>query len=149
MRKVKIGINRNGFTIIEVVAVMVVVGIFAAVALARIASTATYSLASEADTLRMHLRYAQFRALSDDVTWGMAFTGTSYTILRDGAMAPYKLPNEASATHTLPSGVTMSGVNVTFDSWGSPGTNNITITLSSSGEPSQTINITKNTGHIP
>ena len=142
-------VRRNGFTTIEVISILVILGILSAVAISKVASTATYSLVAEADVLRMHLRYAQYRALSDDVSWGMSFTGNTYTLLR-GATATYNLPNDSSATHTLANGISFSPTpgGVSFDEWGSPGTADITITLSSSGG-SQSIPITKNTGFIP
>jgi len=140
--------GRRGFTIIETIAILAILAILSAIAINRIGSTSTYTLVSETDTLKTHLRYVHFRALSDDVPWGMSFTGTAYTSLRNGATAPYNLPNESSATHTLPAGISVTGPTIAFDEWGSPGIANITITLSSGGE-TKTITVTKNTGFIP
>lgn len=139
-------INQRAFTILEVIAVMMIIGILSAIAVTRFISAEKYSAAAEADILKTHLRYVQFRALSDNSTWGMSFNVNSYTMLRDGNTAPYNLPNEGSATHTLPSGVTVSGGTVTFDEWGSPGTSSISISISPAGG---TITITRNTGFIP
>jgi MSHA pilin protein MshC len=138
--------KQDGFTIIEVIAVFVIIGILAALSLSRIASTQSYTALSEVDILKMHLRYAQLRALSDDKTWGISFAGNTYTLLRDGSAAPYNLPNEASPTHTLPNEVTVSGATVTFDEWGSPGVSDIAITVSPGGG---VVTIIKNTGFIP
>lgn len=142
--------KQTGFTAIEVVAVIVIIGIIAAVAVSKIASTQDYTVAAEVDILKMNLRYAQLRALGDDKHWGIAFAGNSYTILRDGNAAPYNLPNENSPVHTLPGGINVSGVTVTFNEWGtpvdasgSPATNSIDISLGG-----KTITITKNTGFI-
>jgi hypothetical protein len=44
--------------------------------------------------------------------------------------------------------VQFSGNTVTFDEWGSPGTNPITINISSGGE-TKVITIMQNTGFIP
>lgn len=131
---------------LEVIAVIVIVAILLAVAVSRVVSTQNISALTEADVLKMHLRYAQLRALSDDVSWGMSFNGNSYTLLRNGNTAPYNLPNEDSPTHALPGGVAVSGSTVTFDQWGSPGDANIQITVSNGGG---IIIITKNTGFIP
>ncbi|MDP2645546.1 MAG: type II secretion system protein [Desulfobacterales bacterium] len=143
--------NNSGFTLVEVIAVLVVIGIVAAFAVSSaLLFLSSYKLATEDAILRMHLRYVQYRALSDDLSWGMSFTGSSYTSLRNGNTSPYNLPNEAGATHTLASGVSFSPTpgNVIFDKWGSPGANNVTITLSSGGE-FKTVTITRNTGFIP
>lgn len=138
----------RGFTMIEVIAVLLIVGIIAAVALSRIGSTSSYTLASEVDILKMHLRYVQYRAFSDDVTWGMSFAAGSYTMQKNGATAPNNLPNESSPTHTLPGGYSVTGTTVAFDEWGSPGAADITVTLTGGGE-SRSFTITKNTGFIP
>lgn len=151
------GLNSRGFTMIELISILVIVGMLAAVAVSRISSTAAYSLTSEADILRMHLRYAQLRALSDSVTWGVTFSSNSYTLQKNGVQASSNLPNEGSATHTLPGGITLSGSTITFDTWGTPviawdNTNPVTGSITiiiSSGSSSQSITITKNTGFIP
>ncbi len=140
---------------IEVIAVLMVAGVIAAVAVTKMASTASYSLAAEVDILKSHLRYAQFRALSDTKKWGISVAANSYTLIYgDGApyTTPYLLPNEASATHSLANGISFSfpaaGATINFDQWGSPGIADITVTLSSSGG-SQSFTVTKNTGFIP
>lgn len=137
---------QDGFTIIEIIFVMIVIGILSVIAVSRVISTQSYSAITETDILKTHLRYAQLRALSDDKTWGMSFNGNSYTLLRDGSIAPYNLPNEDSSTHHLPSGITVSGSTITFDEWGSPGISDISIAISPGGGR---VTITKNTGFIP
>lgn len=144
--------NQTGFTMIEVIAVLIIIGILSAVAVSRISSTQSYSAIAEVDILKMHLRYAQLRALGDDKKWGISFNTDSYSIVRVGDATNYNLPNENSPKHTLPSGITVSGSNVTFDEWGrpvdetgSPVASNIAITISSGGS----FNVTKNTGFIP
>lgn len=145
--------NPQGFTIIEIIALLMIIGVLSAVAISRVSATDTYSLTSEVETLKAHLRFAQARALSDDVSWGISLTTNSYTLLKNGATAPYNLPNENSATHTLQNGasITSGTVSIAFDKWGrpidslgNPVTTNIPITISGS----HTITVTKNTGFI-
>lgn len=146
----------SGFTMLEIIAVLVIIGVLAAVAVSKVINTQGVSAVVEADILKSHLRYVHMRALSDAATWGMSFSGTSYTMLRDGAEAPYNLPNEDSHTHQLPSGVTVSeATTVTFDEWGtpvdesgSPEVGNITISVSAGGE-TVSVTVTQNTGFIP
>ena len=139
--------GKGGFTLVETIAVIVVLGITAVVAVGMILSQASFALYSEVDILKSHLRFVQYRALSDDTSWSVTFEGNSYTVLRDGVTWPHNLPNEDSSTHELPSGHSVSGSTVTFDEWGSPGNSDVSVTLSGGGG-SRTVRITKNTGFI-
>lgn len=143
----KIKRSDSGFTMLEVIAVIIIIGILAAIVVSRIASTQEFSVTMEADILKSNLRYAQIRALSDNTTWGISFTGNSYTLLQGVNPSKYNLPNENSATHNLPSGFSVSGNTVTFDEWGSPGTNVIAINISAAGE-TKAVTVTQNTGFI-
>jgi len=108
-------------------------------------------LFTEVETLKGHLRYAQSRGMGDSVSWGASLTSNTYVLQRNGATASTIWPGENSATHTLPGGVTITtgaGTSITFDSWGSPGSSDIALTLSAGGE-SQSITITGETGFIP
>ncbi len=135
---------------VEIIAVLIIIGIVVAVVVSQTTPTSTYNLATEVETLKVHLRYAQLRAMSDTDTWGIRFESGSYTLQEDGTDTSFFLPNENSATHTFESGVskTSGDTTVTIDDWGSPGTSNNTITLSAGGT-SRTITVTKNTGFIP
>ncbi len=146
-----------GFTIIEVIAVLIVLGIITAVAVSRLTSAATYTLTAETDILKNHLRFAQIRAMNDEVVWGIHFpTATSYVLQKNRAPAPISLPNDSSNTHSFPGGsYNTESPQVTFNNWGIPVdhnglalTANITITLNQGGA-SQTVTVTKNTGFIP
>jgi prepilin-type N-terminal cleavage/methylation domain-containing protein len=142
----------SGVTLIEVIAVLVVMAIIMAVALSRGIGTDTANVLAEVNTLKSHLRYAQYLAMNDipPNTWGIRIDGSSYTLFRDegGTLtSPHRLPNDFSATHNFASGITASvaGANpILFDEWGSPVTSPTSISISG-----QTITITANTGFIP
>lgn len=151
--------KQNGFTVIEIIAVLVMIGIIAAVAVSRVASTEEYSIAAEVDKLKMNIRYAQIRALSDDHKWGIEFpSNQNYKLFRkddDGITNtyPYNLPGDDSSQHTLPGNLSVTGATVIFDEWGrpvdtsgNPVTENIPINISNAAKPQ--IIITKNTGFI-
>lgn len=157
-RACKIHINHRGFTLIEIVVVLIILAIMAPFVITRV-TTDTNNLIAQAEILKSHLRYAQLRALNDTVSWGINFAGTnSYTLYKSGATANDLLPGENSQTRTLPTGITItSGVGSTtaFNEWGSPvnagGTPvavTQTITLAQ-GTATSNITITKNTGFIP
>lgn len=145
-------IHKNrGFTLIEAIAVLLLIGILSTVIISSYSSTEINSLVAEEATLKGHLRFAQLRAMNDRVSWGIALGANAYVLQRNGAPAPYDLPGEGSPIHNLQGGISVTlgaGTTVTFDQWGSPGPANTTITLSS-GMDSRTIPITRNTGFIP
>lgn len=146
--------NQRGFTIIEVIAVLVIIGIVTVITISGSTSGDSYKVASEAQTLKTYLRFAQSRSMSDETTsgWGVLLAADSYTLQKNGATAPYFLPDETSATHYMQSGVTITGctncVNstVTFDEWGSPGSATLSIALSPA---TPDIIVTQTTGFIP
>ena len=140
--------NQKGFTLIEVVAVLVIVAILTAVAISRGIATDEVNAQTEVDTLKSHLRYAQYLAMNDidPIQWGISLGGSSYTLVRDNAgtvTSPYNLPGESSATHDF-SPVSATAVTVLFDEWGSPGAADINIAIGG-----QTIIVTAETGYIP
>jgi len=141
--------NDSGFTMIETIAVLMLIGIIAAVAISKSMSANSYSLVSEAEILKTYLRFAQLKAMSDVVpTWGIAVGGSSYTLQKNGATASINLPGEGSATHAFPSGVSATEAQtVAFNNWGNPGTTTISITLTG-GSDNATVTVTKNTGFV-
>jgi prepilin-type N-terminal cleavage/methylation domain-containing protein len=148
--------RNKGFTVIEVIAVLIILGILAAIAVSRVMSNQN-DLLTQADILKSQLRYAQLRALSGDptgttVTWGIDFSASSSYTLVTSAGSAGLLPAENSSTHTFPpaSGVTVTGVpsTVNFDSWGSPVGGIAIVTLNQSGSTPVVITVSANTGFI-
>jgi prepilin-type N-terminal cleavage/methylation domain-containing protein len=142
--------NDRGFTLIEIIAVLVILAIVSAVVISRGTVTDTASLQAEVDTLKGHLRYAQYLALNDipPVKWGIQVGGPSYILIKVDAgvtTSPFSLPGGSSATHGFENGVTATGTGtVLFNEWGSP---DIPIPAIALG--GQSITITANTGFIP
>lgn len=148
-----------GFTLLEMVAVLVLLGIMAAVAVGRMGDNPG-RLAATAETLKVHLRHAQFRAMYSDTTWGIHSTGSGYWLFWGGDTNNKALfLGENLETVTPAAGVTIPAFTVSFDDWGAPHSAADPATVPplasslgivvSSGAGSVTITITPNTGFIP
>ncbi len=152
IRKLKSKHNHQGFTMIEVIAVLVIMGILAVVAAVKMSNTSDYDLGSQVEVVKNHLRYAQIRAMNTDSIWGINFTSatTYYLFQGTGSTTPVIIPGEENATVNLVSKKTKltvtppAGGRITFDQYGSPGA--ATITINTNGG---TITLTQNTGFIP
>ena len=139
-----------GFTLIEVIVILLLIGLFSTVALSRYSSTNPAKLLKETDILKNHLYHARARSMGDDVQWDIKLSAGSYTLEKDGVTAPVNLPGESSPVHNFSDGVTVTtgaGSTVYFDKWGSPGPADINIVLEL-GTESRNISISKNTGFI-
>ena len=134
-----------GFTMIEVMAVLIVLAVVMTVVLSRTPSIDREDYAQRA-IIRAHLRFAQSLAMSNNTErWGISFTSNSYTLFQNGLPASVNLPNDSTSTHNLPAGIAItSGIGtIIFDEWGSPGPDTITITVNT-----ESIQVTRHTGFI-
>lgn len=140
-----------GFTLMEVIVVIILLGILAVAAVVRFGGTDAEDVAA-AETLKAHLRYAQIRAMGDVVYWGIEIeTSNKYVLIRDSDNVP-NLPGESEPyLDDIP--VNISPL-VTFRF--SPGrgqpidANKIVLTtIPDITVGSQTITITPETGFIP
>ena len=143
--------GEKGFTIIEVIAVIVLISILAAYAASRM--NLDTNLQAEADIFKSNLRYAQQIALcgNNTYTWRIGVGENSYTFTRlDSANNSVNmwLPS-GDATVNFPTGITAGWTGtINFDQWGSPGGDDIIITLDD-GSTTRDITVTKNTGFVP
>lgn len=138
--------RRSGFTMIEVLAMLLIMAVVMTVILSRTPSIEREAFA-QAAILRSHLRFAQSLAMSHATArWSVSFTPSSYTLFENGLPAGIAFPNEGSATHNMPDGVSLtSGTDaIRFDEWGSPGADSITINVNG-----ETVTVSGLTGFIP
>jgi len=161
----------SGFTMIEVISVLVIIAIIGAVAVSRVSSISQSTLKANAERLKVHLRYAQLRALnSTERVWGIDFSSGSYRLFyaissdTNATVHYMKFPGGEGGAITL-SGttITFDNVDLSFDTWGKPYKNlranfdsspapqvaDRNITLTDASGHTETITITKNTGYIP
>jgi len=169
MGKIRKGRCRNGrgFTLMEVIAVLVIIGIVAVVVISRSFSTSEIDLASQAEVVKSHIRYAQARAMNTNTVWyvqmlGAYFDVTSYEVFAWEVInnvltqQPKLVPGQDSVWIPLPPDMTITGADyISFDSWGAPYNNDtgtgasetIIITLKYKDQ-TNSFSITKNTGFI-
>jgi prepilin-type N-terminal cleavage/methylation domain-containing protein len=166
----KTRINQQGFTMIEVVVVLIVLVIVSTVIVSRSFTTGTNELMVEADGLKASLRYAQIQSLNNDTaTWGIRFPdATTYRLYNNNADASSMIPVKGAAgdpetvacpknCHQLQGSVQIispsSAKTINFDKWGRPMDGTTLLSEDYSiilGQGTQsTITITKNTGYIP
>lgn len=158
-RKPHAGSCVSGFTLIELIAVIVIMGVLAAVIVPRNMNLGSLLPARVAE-LRAHLRSMQLRALKGSSSaWGMganathfwAFNGTDPNL----DSARISLPGESStAVDMAAKQMTVTPFTIYFDRYGVPydasgalaAPASLTITA---GDQSQTLVITPVTGYIP
>jgi prepilin-type N-terminal cleavage/methylation domain-containing protein len=161
-------VNRaSGFSLIEIVVVLLLMGILAATILGRSITTSNLDLNSATDKVRNQLRFAQAEAMKrSDTPWGITSSGNEYWLFRNTTANEVRVPggdypgagnriNEAN----LGAGVTVSDFTVYFDRIGKPYTaytnptvntplaSQMSITVSAGGD-NRTITIVPETGLI-
>jgi prepilin-type N-terminal cleavage/methylation domain-containing protein len=150
----------DGFTVIELIAVLVMISVISAVILGRMGGDIKADLDARTDTLKAHLRYAQSRAMDSDLIWGIRYTGTGYFLFsfNGSSESAIRIPDEENVIVDLSGdGISLGSFQaISFDSWGSPYANATgtgssagqTIVVSAGSNPLNSIAVTKNTGFI-
>lgn len=139
------GCAAPGFSLLEVVVVLILLGILAAVAVARFGDSNATALA-EAEIFKSHLRYAQIRAMGDIYPWTVTVDSDGYTLsTANASIGTPKLPGESSARHKLPEGVSASAGTFTFNWRGQPTTGGGT-SVTFTGDSGVVVTITPETG---
>lgn len=158
------GNRKKGFTIIEVIVVLILIAILPIVVVSRMASSTEADNKAKAEALKGHIRYVQMRAMntdsdksaipSCDASFGISLSSNSYFMFRNCDKSLKVLfPGQDTADVFLGNTTLSPSFDITFDNWGRPcsdlnGTTlfnaDINLTLGS-----ESIKITKNTGHVP
>ena len=149
-----------GFSLLELVTVMLLVGILAVFAAPRLFSVQSITLPTVAAQMISNIRYAQSLSMSQGQRYRVNFTATTYQIT-DMSGVPIVQPVTASTAAISVSPATLSGYNlsltnnyVAFDTKGTPfisattalaGTATITLT---SGSDASNITVMPETGRV-
>jgi prepilin-type N-terminal cleavage/methylation domain-containing protein len=106
--------NEKGFTLIEIIAVIIMLGIFAVVASTRFTDPAVYTAKAEYDTLVSHIRYTQMQAINKRAVWRIDFSGSSYALVEDETETSFPFPSGTDPVALNELGVP-SGTSIRFD----------------------------------
>jgi prepilin-type N-terminal cleavage/methylation domain-containing protein len=151
-----VGTPQRGFTLIELVVVMVVLAIIAATAAMRLGGS-NGRLGPQADQLVSDIRYVQSLSMTRNARHCIAFTAVNYTITNSNCTTPIALLTAANPV-VLASGVTLATTNnlLTFNTLGRPFTDaaattalaaEAVLTLTA-GSDSLTVRVTPETGRV-
>jgi prepilin-type N-terminal cleavage/methylation domain-containing protein len=155
--------NEHGATLIEIIAVLLIMGIVSAVAVSRFANLEDMETATRVTTVRNHIRYAQVMAMKrNDMTWGIKCDTAAYWVFKTAAPAVATEPDDTDNIVYLPGNENkkitisdMDGFTLYFDEFGIPyeydaGTGNIEriTTPKSILIGSRTLTVTPETGFI-
>jgi prepilin-type N-terminal cleavage/methylation domain-containing protein len=113
--------NDHGFTLIEIVIVMVLISIVAATVFTRSITNDELNLISRAEKIQSHIRYAQSMAMKTNDVWGINCADNKYWLFNKNFSVVVKLPGETSDKIDLSgSGVYVPNFPLFFDNFGRP-----------------------------
>ena len=114
--------SEHGFTILEIIVVLVLMAIISAYAIGRSAGTQGMELAGQVDRISNHIRYAQAMALKQsDTVWGITCDANDYSLFQTDTATLVILPGETSNKISLSDlGVGMGAFDLFFDKIGKP-----------------------------
>jgi MSHA pilin protein MshC len=145
--------HASGFTVVELVVTIGIVGLLAAIAIPRFMGASGFQSRGFYDSAKSVVRFAQKTAIAwrRDVFVCVTATGVSAGTAA-GCATPIVNPVTGSAlSATAPSGVTLTPAAFSFDSGGRPNPNAaVTITLTSTiaDDPARQIVIERETGYV-
>ncbi|HEX3096704.1 MAG TPA: GspH/FimT family pseudopilin [Usitatibacter sp.] len=118
--------GRGGFSLLELVAVLSIVGLLAVFVLPRLTNAPGVTISAVASQVAGSVRYAQSLAMSRGQRYRVAFTATSYQVT-DGTGAPIVQPMASGTGPVSVAPATLSGFNppltagyIAFDTLGTP-----------------------------
>ncbi len=157
--------NNRGFTVIELIGVLIIFSVLSAVVMERLGSMDLFKLKSAAHAVESNLRYIQMQSMTSDEIFGIHFSSGGYAPFSYDSATGIETARKFPGTGTVSfsgTGITLSISDpadgyVSFDRYGKPYTDNTATTaqtitryivLSTDAE-SETVGITAETGFIP
>jgi prepilin-type N-terminal cleavage/methylation domain-containing protein len=155
--------NQRGFTLIEIVVVLVLISIIAATVFTRSITTDQVNFGAQTEKIKSHIRYAQSMAMKRSEIWGISCASDEYWLFNgadpDNGPNQEILPGEKAVKISLDDvNLTMGDFTVFFDRYGKPydaytdeSSNNplsSDLTITVSGSQSRNLTITPETGLI-
>jgi MSHA pilin protein MshC len=143
----------RGFTLVELVVIISVLGLMAAVIVPRFVGRDAFASRGFHDEAQSVVRYAHKTAIAWRRPVFVCITATTVsagTVSGCGTLVVHPFTGNALTT-TAPSGVTLTPVNFSFDSAGRPSPDaQVTIALSSTiaGDPARSIVVEAGTGYV-
>jgi len=114
--------NESGFTILEVIVVLILIGIVSVVIISRTTNIQDIELEAQSDKVQTHIRYAQTMAMKrSDTIWGIKCDGDDYWLFKTND--PDTESNQIRFLGEESDKVPMSGMNaftLYFDKYGIP-----------------------------
>jgi len=112
--------ERKGFTLIEIISVLVILSILGSVVLSRVVDSSSES-ASAKDVIKSHIRYAQIMAMESNEVCGISFTIDKYSIFRNNSVSDkITLPGNDGTDFSIPKSLGTAQETIYFDLWGTP-----------------------------
>ncbi len=148
----------RGFTLLELVIVIVIVGVMAFVAVPRLSGRSGFDSRGFYDKSAAVVRTAQKTAVAWRRNVFVCVSGTQVTVGTPNTCAtPLIGPSGSNLTESAPSGVTLNATTFGFDGLGRPvnsagvlmtSATTITFTSTIADDPARSITVASETGHI-
>lgn len=151
--------RRNGFSLLELVTVLAIVGVLAVFVIPRVTTTQAITLPATAAQLAASIRYAQSLSMSRGQRYRINFAAASYQVTDMGGAPVVQVTTSTAPVSVAPA--TLGGYNppltgnyLAFDGKGVPYVDattalaaTVTVTLTSGGDTG-TVVIAPETGHV-
>lgn len=117
--------NQRGFTLIEILAVLLIVGILSFFIISRVMDTSSTDRIAQESVIKNHIRYAQAAAMKQGTVWGIKSDAADYWMFvtndPDNAANQRTLPGEENLKVGLAGKkITMNAFTLFFDAHGRP-----------------------------